>query len=104
MRYIIVLLLLTSCATNFEKSAYTCMVVTTITDMYTTHKVLEQGGRELNPILGRHPNDEALIMYGISKIALHSVLGKYSEFWRKWGYSAGCVSGTVMTIHNYGEL
>ena len=110
-RFVILLLpvLLVSCATwnkssTFEKTVYTCMLVTTATDMVTTDRILDQGGSELNPLLGSHPNNEALYIFAGSKILIHSVLGYYSEFWRKYGWSSSCLAGTILTIHNIGEI
>ena len=106
---LVVFILLSGCATwqkstPFEKAVYTCMLVTTATDMITTDRILDQGGSELNPLLGSHPNNEALYMFTGSKILIHTVLGHYSEFWRKYGWSGSCLAGTILTIHNMGEI
>jgi len=109
-RVIIIALLFTSCAgilpydtTPTENAVYTCVWVSTILDGVTTDKVLDQGGYEMNPLLTKHPNDEALITYGAVKLLAHSALG-YFEWWRKWGWGISCVSTTVLTVHNYGEI
>jgi len=112
MRYLIILLLLTSCAWNkawekatpVEKGLYACLVATTVTDMVTTDKVLDQGGYELNPLLTKHPNNEALYVFAVSKLIINTVFGYYFDWWRLWGWGTSCAGGIAFTIQNEREI
>ena len=98
------LFLVSSCAhkgkaTTFQKVAYGCLLVATAADMYTTDRVIEAGGVERNPLRGSHSNSK-LLMFGIGSLAVHTVVGYYSEFWRNMFWSTGCVIETGVSVNN----
>ena len=106
---VFVIMMVVSCSTtrkytDIETALATCGVVAGGLDMITTDKLLDQGGYERNPILGSHPNDEALYMaYGTGLLIKFGL----SELWpdlRPWLWGGSCVVSTAMTINNVGEI
>ena len=57
-------------------------------DLYTTRRALDAGGKEENPLLGHHPNDNTLALAGVGAVGGY-LLGAclLSEPWRtRWGW------------------
>lgn len=84
------LLLSTSCVTmnprpwtTEEKIALGLSVVATAADAYTTMEILDTpGGYEMNPMLGRHPSDEKVVVFlGLSEV-LTALVAHYIPDWR----------------------
>lgn len=72
-KLLLCLLLITtsSCAITTEpwsrssKAAAVAMTMGTIADMYSTSQLIHKGGYELNPLLGSHPSDTTLAVFGL---------------------------------------
>lgn len=85
-----VLLLSTSCVTmnprpwtRTEKVALGLSVLATAADAYTTMEILDKpGGYEKNPLLGRHPSDEKVVVFlGLGEV-LTAVVAHFCPDWR----------------------
>ena len=71
-------------------------------DVYTTIKVLEQGGRELNPILAKlfTKADPLAVMVGIKLAGVWALW--YVNLW--WLTLAACVVYAYVVNRNYWEM
>ena len=102
---IIALLVLNGCAwnksTTFQKVSYVCLVGTVTADMLITDHMLKRPNTyEKNPLLGRHPDSGTLALFGLTTIAVHTVMGNYSEFWRTYLYPAQCAASSYGIVNN----
>ena len=63
---VVYILLITGCAsrpwTKEEKQLLGLSCLTTVADMVTTFEGLENGNKELNPIMGEHPSKERVVV------------------------------------------
>ena len=102
---LIACVLLAGCAwnksTTFQKASYVCLVGTVTADMLITDHMLKRPNTyEKNPLLGRHPGSDTLALFGLTTIAVHTVMGNYSEFWRTYLYPAQCAASSYGVINN----
>ena len=101
-------LVIASCSwkdySTLEKSLAVCGVVAGAADMITTDKILDQGGYEMNPILGSNPNDEVLYMAYFTSMLIKIGMAELWEDNRTWIWGSSCVVGSAMSFHNYGEI
>lgn len=69
-------------------------------DIYSTQRILDEGGYEKNPILGRHPNDEAVFGVIVSGRLISIGLAELFPKYRSIFYGAGCVVGVANGVNN----
>ena len=73
-------------------------------DMASTEAMLDEGNKELNPILGKHPSDGEVMAYGVATTLLVVVIadqaGKISTKLRKAILLIGGSLGIYCGIHN----
>ena len=57
-------------------------------DIYTTHRVLQEGGYETNPMVGEYPRDSELILWGSAAIGAYVLSAcLLPSTWRdRWGW------------------
>lgn len=98
---IIVCLFLTSCAswTKQEKVAAGFFLAAHTANAYSTETMLDNPNNwEKNPILGKYPSDEKVVMYfsitgGLGLLVAH--IWKDARQWLLWGYGGANVYWTV---------
>jgi hypothetical protein len=70
-------------------------------DLIATHRMLEQGNYELNPVLGRDPSDAKLVRYFIGgSVVRYIIADLLPKDWRKAFLSSGIVFNLTMTWHD----
>ncbi len=74
---------------------------TVVADLVTTRMLLDNGGIERNPVLGKRPSNQMLVTAGALAIAIHVALVEYMPLqWRapfQW-FTIGMESG--FALHN----
>jgi len=103
-RLFIIAFLLTGCAskpwTKEEKQLLGLSCLATVADMVTTFDGLDNGNEELNPIMGRHPSKEkVVVVLGLSQIAT-TIIAHYWESARMWLLGAKTGANAACTFHN----
>ena len=76
------LLLLTGCVTpqpwtTRNKVMAGILVTSTAADMASTSYALQNGARELNPLLGEHPDDATLALFGLASTGVILLVSHY---------------------------
>ena len=86
-----------------EKVLLVASVVMSVADMTTTIEGLNNGGYELNPIIGKHPSDERFISFMVGSEVLTIILAHYFPEWRKAILSGKTLINAGCVIHNLNE-
>ena len=78
----VMLLLLTGCVTpqpwtTRNKVMAGILVTGTAADMASTSYALSNGARELNPLLGEHPDDATLALFGLASTGVILLVSHY---------------------------
>lgn len=74
---------------------FAAMVAAQAADGYTTTRCLGIGGRELNPVLDDHPNDEGVLLFKAGVVGVLYGLGQLCPEHRQGFYTTGIISGSV---------
>jgi len=79
---LIILLLFTGCVTpqpwTIRNKVMAGVLITgTAADMVSTSYALSNGARELNPLLGEHPNDATLALFGLASTGVILLVSHY---------------------------
>ena len=97
------------CAWSYEdKVLEASWQILNVADIYVTDKAIEQGGKELNPVIGSHPSDDELVAWGIGFAVLHYFVTGYlqdknptiKKYWL-WGSNivkAGAVGYNITVV------
>jgi len=89
MRWLIVFLLLSGCAsvkpwTAEEKVLLGVSCIATVADTITTIRMLDDGGWETNPYMGKHPSDsQVIITMGVVQLLTIGLSHWWDDF-RSW--------------------
>jgi hypothetical protein len=101
----IIALFLMGCATwsKTDKALLTTFWLSTGADYATTKNALDDGGRELNPLIGKHPSDGKLLGYMIITNSAVTAIAHFVPPLRKWLLGGGTVVHGFCAVHNAGE-
>ena len=86
---LILILTLTACAHNprpwrtTEKTLLVASTLAAAADYYTSERIMDRGGRELNPLIGEHPSDAKLGFYMLGTQTLTVIISHYIPCLRK---------------------
>lgn len=102
---ILCVMVLCSCATwsKTDKALLTASWLASGADYYTTTKILDNGGYEMNPLIGEHPSNEKLMMYMISSQVIVTLVAHFFPKYRKVLLGGKTIVNTGCAIHNSGE-
>ena len=102
--YLTILTLLSGCASwsKADKYAASIMIAGTTTDMISTSYVIHHGGFEHNPILGWHPSDSSIALFGIAAIGFWLLVSDFmpSKYRQITLYTVGVLS-LLMSGRNF---
>ena len=80
---IISILILTGCSWSMQDRALlVASIGASYADYRTTTRILDEGGYEMNPLIGKHPSDGELAVWMISSEVLVILLAHYYPKWR----------------------
>jgi len=79
--------------TQEEKIWFGVMASSHILDAYTTNRILDDGGYEINPLLGEHPNNESVYIFKAGVISILWGLGEIVPEKRVSIYKFGSMIG-----------
>ena len=102
------ILLITGCAnvrpwTKQEKALLVASCLASVADVYTTMEVLDNGGYELNPLVGKHPSDGKLITYMVTSQTLFTLLAHYLPDYRSLLLGSKAFVNAGCAMHNLGQ-
>ena len=102
---LIIILILTGCGhsrpwTTGEKVLLGASVLASYADYRTTTNVLDNGGYEMNPLIGKHPSKERLALFLISSEVITIALAHYFPRYRKFLLGGKTAINTGCAIHN----
>lgn len=103
---VLILLILVGCATNprpwtkKEKGILAWSVLAAAADTYTTIEMLDDGNYEMNPILGRYPSDDEVIIYMSVSELLTILVAHYYPKYRSCLLGGKALVNSYFTIHN----
>jgi len=104
----IIAILLAGCAnvrpwTTEEKVLLGASCLAAMTDTITTCDGMDKGKSEINPIMGKYPSkNKVILVMGISQIVT-IIVSHYWESMRQWVLGAKTVANTACTFHNLRE-
>ena len=107
-RLAIIAIFLAGCATarpwtTEEKVLLGASILASIADTYTTFEGLDNGARELNPIMGEYPSKgKVVVVMGIGQI-VSIVLAHYWESARSWILGMKTGANAACTFHNLSQ-
>ena len=89
MKWLVIILLLTGCATvrpwtTEEKVLLGVSCLATVADITTTLDMLDNGGWEINPMMGEHPSDSQVVAIMATTQILTIIVAHYWPDFRKW--------------------
>jgi hypothetical protein len=90
--------------TGREKLLFGTMMAAQLADYETTRHCISAGGRELNPLLGDRPDDEAIALFKIASVGVIYSLGEILPEHREWIYGLGAILGGGAAGYNYLEM
>ena len=89
--------------TRTEKALLVASVVMSVADMTTTMEILNDGGYELNPCIGRHPSNERVVLFMVGSETLTIILAHYFPEWRTVILGGKTVINTMCVINNVNQ-
>ena len=103
---LLLILTLTACAHNprpwtpAEKALLVTSTLAAAADYYTSERIMDRGGRELNPIIGEYPSDAKLGFYMLGTQTLTVIISHYISCLRKPLLGFKTVVNTGFAIRN----
>ena len=86
--------------TKAEKVVLGASCLATVADVYTTTQALNSGCEEMNPLVGKHPSDGTIIMFGGLVQVGFIVVAHYWPDFRLWGLGFKTVANSAAAAWN----
>ena len=102
---IIFILIISGCASwsTHDKMLAVASFGASYADYHTTRDILDNGGYEMNPLIGKHPSNEKLAAYMLTTQLITIAIAHFWEDYRTEILMGKTFINTGCAVHNNGE-